>query len=134
MLERYGQTFVDLATGKRSDTDALVEFYGAPLRFICPTFHVVMKDDAAIIGPTGVGGEIDRLRQTNFAESTLDRYDVNVLNDRAALVDALWLRRDNQGALMACLASDLPGGSDRRRVADHIGGRHTGNNFDRHAN
>jgi hypothetical protein len=104
MLERYGPTFVDLATGKRSDMDALLEFYDAPLRFIGPTFHVVMKDNAAITGPTGVGGEIDRLRQTSFAESTLDRCDIDVLNDRAALVDAQWLRRDNKGALMARLA------------------------------
>jgi hypothetical protein len=104
MLERYGPTFVDLAVGKRSDMEALLEFYGAPLRFIGPTFHMVMKDNAAIIGPTGMGGEIDRLQQANFAESALDRCDINVLNDRAALVDALWLRRNNQGALMARFA------------------------------
>jgi hypothetical protein len=104
MLERYGLTFVDLATGKRSDMDALLEFYGAPLRFIGPTFHMVMKDNAAILGPAGMGGEIDRLRQANFAASNLDRSDINVLNDRAALVDALWLRRDNKGKLMARFA------------------------------
>src|SRR6266849_9950036 len=104
MFERYGPTFVDLAIGKRSDMDALLEFYGAPLRFIGPTFHMVMKDNAAIIGPTGMGGEIDRLRQANFAASTLDRCDINVLNDRAALVDAVWLRRDDKGALLARFA------------------------------
>src|SRR6266851_2152031 len=104
MFERYGPTFVDLAVGKRSDMEALLEFYGAPLRFIGPTFHMVMKDNAAIIGPTGMAGEIDRLQQANFAESALDRCDINVLNDRAALVDALWLRRDNKGALMARFA------------------------------
>ena len=104
MFERYGPTFVDLAIGKRSDMDALLEFYGAPLRFIGPTFHMVMKDNAAIIGLTGMGGEIDRLRQANFAASTLDRCDINVLNDRAALVDAVWLRRDAKGALLARFA------------------------------
>jgi hypothetical protein len=104
MFERYGPTFVDLAVGKRSDMDALLEFYGAPLRFIGPTFHMVMKDNAAITGPNGMGGEIDRLRQANFVESTLDRCSVNVLNDRAALVDALWLRRDANGALIARFA------------------------------
>ena len=78
MLERYGPTFVNLATGKRSDTDALLEFYGAPLRFIGPTFHMVMKDNAAILGPAGMGGEIDRLRQANFAASNLDRCEINV--------------------------------------------------------
>jgi hypothetical protein len=104
MFERYGPTFVDLAIGKRSDMDALLEFYGAPLRFIGPTFHMVMKDNAAIIGPSGMGGEIDRLRQANFAASTLDRCDINVLNDRAALVDAVWLRRDAKGALLARFA------------------------------
>ena len=104
MFERYGPTFVDLVVGKRSDMNALLEFYGAPLRFVGATFHMVMKDDAAIIGPEGMGGEIDRLRQANFAASTLDRCTVRVLNDRAALVDALWLRRDTKGALLARFA------------------------------
>src|SRR5260370_36279442 len=100
MFDRYGPTFVDLVVGKRSDMNALLEFYGAPLRFVGATFHMVMKDDAAIIGPEGMGGEIDRLRQANFAASTLDRCNVSVLNDRAALVDAAWLRRDTKGALL----------------------------------
>src|SRR5467141_1116879 len=104
MFERYGPTFVDLVVGKRSDMDALLEFYGAPLRFVAATFHMLMKDDAAIIGPEGMGGEISRLRQANFAASTLDRYEVNVLNDQAALVDAVWLRRDVKGALMSRFA------------------------------
>ena len=104
MFERYGPTFVDLAIGKRSDMDALLEFYGAPLRFIGPTFHMVMKDNAAITGPDGMGGEIDRLRRADFAASTLDRCKINVLNDRAALVDALWLRRDAKGTLLARFA------------------------------
>ncbi len=104
MFERYGPTFVELATGKRSDRDALLEFYGAPRKFIGPTFHMVMKDNAAITGPEGMGGEIDRLRQANFGSSTLDRCDISVLNDRAALVDALWLRRDAAGSPMARFA------------------------------
>ena len=104
LFRHYGPTFVDLAVGKRSDIDALLEFYGAPLRFVGPTFHLVMKDDAAITGPDGMGGEIDRLRRDGFAGSTLDRCEISVLNPRAALVDALWLRRDDAGALMARFA------------------------------
>ena len=100
LFEHYGPTFVDLAVGKRSDMDVLLEFYGAPLRFIGPTFHMIMNDNAAITGPNGMGGEIDQLRQANFAESTLERCNVSVLNNRAALVDALWLRRDAKGALL----------------------------------
>ena len=100
LFERYGPTFVDLVVGRRSDINALLEFYGAPLRFIGPTFHMIMKDNAAITGPNGMGGEIDRLRQVNFAESSLERCNVSVLNNRAALVDALWSRRDAKGALL----------------------------------
>ena len=51
-----------------------------------------------------MGGEIDQLRQANFAESTLERCNVSVLNNRAALVDALWLRRDAKGELLARFA------------------------------
>lgn len=98
---RYGATFVDLAIGKRSDLDALLEFYGAPLRFVGSTFHMVMPDAAAITGPDGMGGEIERLRHEGFAGSKLDRCEIRVLNPRAALVDALWLRRDSAGAVMA---------------------------------
>lgn len=99
-FQRYGPTFVDLALGKRSDVGALLEFYGAPLRFIGSTFHMVMKDSAAITGADGMGGEIDRLRRAGFAGSTLDKFDIKMLNPRAALVDALWLRRDGAGALV----------------------------------
>lgn len=101
---RYGETFVDLAIGKRADVDALLQYYGAPLRFIGPTFHMVMKDDAAITGPDGMGGEIQRLRQAHFGGSSLDKCDIKVLNARAALVDALWVRRDDSGVVMARFA------------------------------
>jgi hypothetical protein len=101
LFSRYGPTFVDLATGKRSDVSALLDFYAAPLRFIGPTFHIVMKDNDAITGEDGMGGELDKLHRAGFAGSTLDKCDVKVLNDRAALVDAVWLRRDSAGALMA---------------------------------
>jgi hypothetical protein len=100
-FEQYGPTFVDLAIGKRSDMEALLEFYGAPLRFIGSNFHMVMADGAAIIGPAGMGGEIDRLRRAGFAGSTLDKFEVSVVNAQAALVDAVWLRRDGAGALMS---------------------------------
>ena len=104
LFERYGPTFVDLATGRRSDVDALLEFYGAPLRFIGSTFHIVMKDNDAITGEDGMGGEIRKLHEAHFAGSTLDKCEVNVLNARAALVDSVWLRRDTRGALMSRFA------------------------------
>jgi hypothetical protein len=100
-FSRYGPTFVELADGERSDLNALLEFYGAPLRFIGSNFHMVMKDDAAITGADGMGGEIGRLRHAHFAASTLDRCDITVLNTQAALIDALWVRRDTAGSLMA---------------------------------
>ena len=100
LLERYGPTFVDLATGKRSDLDALLNFYGAPLRFIGSNFHMVMKDGAGISSEEGIGGEIRRLRQACFAGSTLDKCVIKVLNAQAALVDAVWLRKDFAGAVV----------------------------------
>jgi hypothetical protein len=62
----YGPTFVELADGERSDLNTLLEFYGAPLRFIGSNFHMVMKDDAAITGEDGMGGEIGRLRHAHL--------------------------------------------------------------------
>jgi hypothetical protein len=100
-FSHYGPAFVDLANGERSDLNALLEFYSAPLRFIGSTFHMVMKDDAEIIGEDGMGGEIGRLRHAHFAGSALDRCEIKVLNSRAALIDALWVRRDAAGAVMA---------------------------------
>lgn len=100
-FSRYGPTFVELADGERSDLDALLEFYGAPLRFIGSNFHMVMKDDAAITDEEGMGGEIGRLRHAHFAGSALDRCDIKVLNKQAALIDALWVRRNTTGTVMA---------------------------------
>ena len=99
LFERYGPAFVDLAVGKRSDMEALLDFYDAPLRFIGSSFHMVMKDKEDITGPDGIGGEIGRLRHAHFAGSTLDRCEVNILNARAAFVDAVWLRQDSTGAV-----------------------------------
>jgi hypothetical protein len=99
LFDHYGPTFVDLAIGRRSDMNALLDFYGAPLRFIGSTFHMVMKDEAAITGEEGIGGEIRRLRKARFAGSTLDKCDIKVLNAQAALVDAVWLRQDSAGAV-----------------------------------
>ena len=100
-FSRYGPTFVELADGERSDLNALLDFYGAPLRFIGSNFHMVMNDNNAITGEDGMGGEIGKLRHAHFAGSTLDRCDVKVLNAQAALIDALWVRRDSTGAVMS---------------------------------
>src|ERR1700686_2523285 len=97
----YGPTFVELADGERSDLNALLDFYGAPLRFIGANFHMIMKDDAAITGEEGMGGEIDRLRHAHFAGSALDRCDIKILNTQAALIDALGVRRNSTGTVMA---------------------------------
>ena len=99
LFEHYGPAFVELAIGKRSDLNALLNFYGAPMRFIGSSFHMVMKDDDAITGDEGIGGEIRRLRQAHFAASTLDKCEIKVLNAQAALVDAVWLRLDAAGAV-----------------------------------
>jgi hypothetical protein len=101
MFDRYGRTFVELTDGSRSDLDALLDFYSAPLRFIGPTFHMVMKDNGDITGPDGVGGEIGRLHEAHLSGSTLDKFEVRVLNPRAALVDTIWMRRDADGKLIA---------------------------------
>src|ERR1700730_5124900 len=74
----YGPTFVELADGERSDLDALLDFYGAPLRFIGPNFHMVMKENDEITGEDGIGGEIGRLRHAHFAGSTLDKCGIKV--------------------------------------------------------
>jgi hypothetical protein len=99
-FQSYGPTFVELADGERSDLDALLDFYGAPLRFIGPNFHMVMKENDDITGEDGIGGEIGRLRHAHFAGSTLDKCEIKVLNPQAALVDAVWVRRDSAGAAM----------------------------------
>ncbi len=132
MFERYGPTFVDLAIGKRSDMDALLEFYGAPLRFIGPTFHMVMNDNAAITGPDGMGGEIDRLRKANFAASTLDRCNVSVLNDRAALVDAMVASQRKRSA-DSTVCGHLPRDSGNGWLAHNVGSEHIGRKVSRQA-
>lgn len=101
MFDRYGATFVELTAGRRSDLDALLNFYSAPLRFIGPTFHMVMKENSDITGPDGIGGEIASLHKAHLSGSTLDKFEAKVLNSRAALVDTIWMRRDADGKLIA---------------------------------
>jgi hypothetical protein len=101
LLALYGATFVDLTVGERTHMDAVLEFYGAPLRFIGDDFHLIIKDVAAIIGADGVGGEIRRLRIAGGAASTVDSCDVSVLNRGAAFVNVIWARRDEAGVLLA---------------------------------
>jgi hypothetical protein len=98
---RYGSAFVDLAAGKRSDLDVLLQFYGAPFRFIGENFHMIMMDSADITGPDGIGGEIAKLRHAHYSGSTLDQCDVRLLNHHAALVYGTWLRQNEAGELMA---------------------------------
>lgn len=97
----YGVGFADLAAGKRADVESLLQYYGAPFRFIGENFHLVMMDSAAITGPDGIGGEIANLQHAHYSGSTLDSCNIRVLNSQAALVDAIWLRRDATGAPMA---------------------------------
>src|SRR5580700_10782136 len=97
----YGPTFVELADGERSDVDALIDFYGAPLRFIGSNFHMVMRDDDAISSAAGTERESGRLRHAPFAGSMLDKCDIKVLNAQAAIVDAGWVRRDTAGTVMS---------------------------------
>src|SRR6202047_1430197 len=102
-FSRYGPAFVELADGERSDLSALLDFYGAPLRFIGPNFHMIMKDDAAITGEEGMGGEIGRVGHAPVSGTALDRCDIKVLNTQAALIDALWGRRGTTGGVMGRL-------------------------------
>src|SRR6202162_5511187 len=97
----YGPTFVELADGERSDLSALLDFYGAPLRFIGSNFHMVMKDNNAITSEEGMGGEIGRLGHAHFAGCNSEQRGIKVLNAQAALVDALWVRRDTAGTVMS---------------------------------
>src|ERR1700680_5298640 len=66
LFDRDGPTFVDLADGERSDLNALLDFYSAPLRFIGSNFHMVMKDNEALPGEEGIGGEVGRVGHPHF--------------------------------------------------------------------
>ena len=79
LFDHYCATFGDLAAGRRSDKEKLLDYYSAPLRYIGSGFHRVMKDDAALIGKEGIGGELDRLRLAGLAASTLEEFRVQVL-------------------------------------------------------
>ena len=58
---------------------------------------------------------------------TLDKYEVKVLNAQAALVDAVWVRRDTAGAVSRALVSFISG-SNSARLAHHVGSQHIGIN------
>jgi hypothetical protein len=53
-----------------------------------------MNDKTTITSQDGIGDEINRLRHAGVAHPRLERCRSNVLSSRAALVDALCVRRN----------------------------------------
>lgn len=100
----FSEEFNRLASGERSDKKSLLRFFSAPLRFIGPVVHLVLKDENEIISSDGIGGQIDQLTKVGFGSSNLSDMRINSLNPQAALVQTLWRRRDKSGNLIAEVA------------------------------
>ena len=56
-----------------------------------------------IISKNAIGGEIEKLRTVGFANSVLNKCQINVFNARAALVDTVWSRYNESKTLLAKL-------------------------------
>jgi hypothetical protein len=92
---RYVETYIGLAKGEREDTDALAQFFAVPCTIVTNEKCRAMSD--AVDVAASVKREIGRMREKRYATSALLRQDLTVLNQRAALVDAIFSREDREG-------------------------------------
>ena len=91
----YLDTFTRLASGERSDLEAILAFFGVPLVIVTDGGYVALPADEAVLST--VETLIDQLRRAGYASSTVHRLDVRALNARAALVDGVFSRHDRAG-------------------------------------
>lgn len=93
--DRYLDAFTGLAAGGRDDLDALLEYFGVPLVILTEDRYVALPTRDAV--RSTAQALIDRLRQANYAASTVHRLDVRPLNARAAFIDGAFSRHDRAG-------------------------------------
>jgi hypothetical protein len=93
LFDEYGPVFVDLANGVRDDRQALLRFYAAPLRVVAGGFNVLLPDDSTLLGPQGLGGELDRFNADGFRQSSASNLEVHELNSRAVMASTTWTRQ-----------------------------------------
>jgi hypothetical protein len=83
--DQYLDTFTCLAASELSNVEALLAYFGVPLVIITTDRYLVLPTREAVLATAQT--LIDRLRQANYASSTVHRLEVHPLNARAAFVD-----------------------------------------------
>ena len=93
--DRYLDTFTSLAAGERDDLDALLAYFAVPLAILTEDRYLALSTRDAVLST--MQALIGRLRQANYAGSTVHRLDVRSLNARAVFIDGAFSRHDRRG-------------------------------------
>ena len=91
----YLDAFTSLARGARTDSEALLAFYGVPLVMLSEERCSALMDRSAVIG--AVQTLVAGLRRVDYAGSIVHRLDVRPLNARAAIINGIFSRYDREG-------------------------------------
>ena len=94
---KYDEMLKALALSPRSDNAQIVPFYSVPSAILGPKADMVMLSAAAVAGSGGVGARLDQFRRDGFESSTIVSLLIKLVSRRAAIVEASWERRYEEG-------------------------------------
>jgi hypothetical protein len=112
-FSRYHEAFHTVIQGESDDLNPLLDFFAVPLRVTTRETHVLLSSPEAIIA--AFSDNVARQRKQQYMRSVPERMDVRVLNDKAFLAEADWVRKGKLGQelstlRMLYLGAELDGG------------------------
>ncbi|MEU6340185.1 hypothetical protein ABZ883_04450 [Streptomyces sp. NPDC046977] len=93
--DAYVGTFVGLARGERTDTEALLGFYGAPMVVVSDGDHKVLPTRAATL--EFATGTIDALTRAGYTGSEISHLTVHAVATGAAFIEGEFSRHGREG-------------------------------------
>lgn len=100
-FDNYLDAFAAGAAG-RAEFRTLLAFYAAPLTVITDAGVIAMITEQQVSAT--IRQQLDGLRSQNYSSTTVERFDVSVLNERSALLGATLLRRRIGGNLLESIS------------------------------
>jgi hypothetical protein len=99
---QLNETFAAVASGA-SQMDALVANYAVPVFLTTDTEHVVLEDPEAIAAY--MGSVISALRNEGYVTTEMEREEISIINERAAIIDVDVVRMRGDRSLIAGLSA-----------------------------
>jgi hypothetical protein len=92
---RYHEAFHSIIVGGSDDLEPLLEFFTVPLTITTRETHLTLATGDAILA--AFRDNVGRQRQQRYERSVPERMEFRILNDRAFLAEAHWVRTGRLG-------------------------------------